>query len=193
MAFSTTSYLAGIGSVVVVLSTGFAGGYFLAKPAQNDPPNRLQRVAASAPLPTPASQPTNSPRQEVAEAAPTTTPAEAAPPATPAVAPPQSTPPQPVAQQAPIPAAPVVARDSEPDRGAVEQDRLRAAEISRGAEKKKIEARKIAERQRNQREIEYAAAAVKRMLHDRNAQQMVENDGPETAAPEAPRFSFFGR
>jgi hypothetical protein len=183
MAFSTTSYLAGIGSVVVVLSTGFVGGYFLANPTQNDPPNRLQRVAASARPPTLAAQPTNSPKQEVAEAAPLATPA----------ATPQPAPPQPAAQQAPVSAAPVVARESEPDRGAVEQDRLRAAEISRGAEKKKIEARKIAERQRNQREIEYAAAAVKRMLHDRNAQQMVENDGPETAAPEAPRFSFFGR
>jgi hypothetical protein len=184
MAFSTTSYLAGIGSVVVVLSTGFAGGYFLANPAQNDAPNRLQRVAASAPLPAPTSQPTNSPRQEVAEAALT---------ATPAFAPAQSTLPQQAAQQAPVSAAPVAARESEPDRGAVEQDRLRAAETSRGAEKKKIEARKIAERQRKRREIEYAATAVKRMLHDRDAQQMVENDGPETAAPESPRFSFFGQ
>jgi hypothetical protein len=188
MAFNTTSYLAGIGSVVVVLSTGFAGGYFLANPAQNDAPNRLQRVAASAPLPTPASQPTNSPKQEVAEA----------PSATPAVAPPQPAPSQPAlpqqaAQQAPVSIVPVVAKDSEPDHGAIEQDKLRAAEISRAAERKKIEARKIAERQRKQREIEYAAAAVKRMLHDRNAQQMVENDGPETAAPESPRFSFFGQ
>jgi hypothetical protein len=184
MAFSTTSYLAGIGSVVVVLSTGFAGGYFLANPAHNDPPNRLQRVAASAPLPTPASQPTNSPSLDVAEAAPL---------ATPAAARPQSAPPQPAEEQAPVSAAQVAARESEPDLGAVERDRLRSAEISRGAEKKKIEARKIAERQRKQREIEYAAAAVKRMLHDRDAQQMVENDGPETAAPDAPRFSFFGR
>ena len=46
MTFNTTSYLAGVGSVVVVLSTGFAGGYFLANPTRIDPPNRLQRLAA---------------------------------------------------------------------------------------------------------------------------------------------------
>ena len=46
MAFSTTSYLAGVGSVVVILSTGFAGGYMLANPTRQDPPNRLQRLAA---------------------------------------------------------------------------------------------------------------------------------------------------
>jgi hypothetical protein len=45
MAFSTTSFLAGVGSVVVVLSTGFAGGYLIAGPDRNAPPNRLQRVA----------------------------------------------------------------------------------------------------------------------------------------------------
>jgi hypothetical protein len=185
MAFSTTSYLAGIGSVVVVLSTGFAGGYFLANPAHNDPPNRLQRVAASALPPTSAAQPTNPPKQEVAEA-------EAAPLAPPVAAPSQSTSPQPVAQQAPVSAAPVVAMESEPDRGAVEQEKPRA-DVNRSAEKKKIEARKIAERQRKQREIEYAATAVRRMLRDRDAQQMVENDGPETASPNAPRISFFGR
>ena len=42
MKFNTTSYLAGVGSVVVVLSTGFAGGYFLANPTRTEPPNRLQ-------------------------------------------------------------------------------------------------------------------------------------------------------
>jgi hypothetical protein len=45
MAFNTTSNLAGVGSVVVILSTGFAGGYQLAYPTHPDPPNRLQRLA----------------------------------------------------------------------------------------------------------------------------------------------------
>jgi hypothetical protein len=199
MAFSTTSYMAGIGSVVVVLSTGFAGGYFLANPTQNDPPNRLQRVVASAPPPASAAQPTNPPQREVAEAAPSATLAAVAPPqpsATPAAAPPQPTPPEPTppaVQQAPVSVAPVASKEPEPDRGAAEQDRQRAADAARSAEKKKIEARKIAERQRRHRDIEYAAAAVKRMLHDRDAREMVENDGPDTAAPEAPRFVLFGQ
>jgi hypothetical protein len=192
--------MAGIGSVVVVLTTGFAGGYFLANPTQNDPPNRLQRVVASAPPPASAAQPTNLPQREVAEAAPSATPA-AAPPqpsATLAAAssqptPPEPTPPQPAAQQAPVSVAPVAAKEPGPDRGTAEQDRQRVADAARSAEKKKIEARKIAGRQRRQREIEYAAAAVKRMLHDRDAREMVENDGPDTAEPEAPRFVLFGQ
>ena len=46
MAFNTTSFLAGVGTVVVVLSTGFAGGYMVANPNAPAPPNRLQRLAA---------------------------------------------------------------------------------------------------------------------------------------------------
>src|ERR1700692_4908880 len=46
MGLNTTSFLAGVGSVVAVLSTGLAGGYFLAaNPSHIDPPNRLPRVA----------------------------------------------------------------------------------------------------------------------------------------------------
>ena len=47
MAFNRTSYMAGVGSVFMVLSTGFAGGYFMANPTHNDPPNRLQRLASA--------------------------------------------------------------------------------------------------------------------------------------------------
>ena len=47
MAFNTTSFLVGVGSVVAVLSTGLAGGYFLASPSRIDAPNRLQRQAAA--------------------------------------------------------------------------------------------------------------------------------------------------
>ena len=43
MTFNTTSYLAGVGTVVAVLSTGFAGGYF---PGESDPYRSSKPIAA---------------------------------------------------------------------------------------------------------------------------------------------------
>ena len=68
MAFNRTSYMAGVGSVFMVLSTGFAGGYFMANPTHNDPPNRLQRVA-SAQDEKPVAQATPSAKPEMVAAA----------------------------------------------------------------------------------------------------------------------------
>jgi hypothetical protein len=96
-----------------------------------------------------------------------------------------------VAKSEPAPAA----AKSEPVRTAVEQTRqpdpnlnaekLRAAD-TKAAERKRFEARKLAER-RKQREIELATIAVKRMLRDRGNPQQVA-DGIET-----PRLGFFGQ
>jgi alpha-mannosidase len=66
----------------------------------------------------------------------------------------------------------------------------RAAEASRAAERKRIEARKLADRQRKQREVQEAAAAVKRMLRDRDVQEVADSDGPGF---DTPRFGFFGQ
>jgi type IV secretory pathway VirB10-like protein len=188
MKFNTTSYLAGVGSVVAVLSTGFAGGYFLANPAQNDPPNRLQRVASNATLPNPAPQIAVSPKQQLAEAP--TAPAPVT----------SSAPPAPVLQQ-PAQPDPVVAKAPEPVRAVAEQqdvatvkpEKLRAAETNRAAEKKRMEARAIAERQRKQKEIEIATVAVRRLLHNRDVQEVVETDDAEPRGSETPRFGLFGQ
>jgi hypothetical protein len=67
-------------------------------------------------------------------------------------------------------------------------EKIRAAEASRAAERKRIETRKLADRQRRQREVQEAATAVKRMLRDRDVQQVADTDGPDT-----PRFGFFGQ
>ena len=199
MTFNTTSYIAGVGSVVVVLSTGFAGGYFLVNPARIDPPNRLQRLAAedhTAPA-------TASAKPEVVAAA---TPAPAAAPVTPAppaaaVASAATPAPQPPAQQPttvqqavaqPI-AAPAEAKAPEPARTVatqetiaptadkVDTDRVNAQKASADkaradepklAERKRSEARKVAEQQRKQRELEVATVAVRRIIHGRDAPEI---------------------
>jgi hypothetical protein len=195
MSFSTSSYLAGVGSVVVAVAVGFSGGFFMAKPPEYVEPNRLQRVTSSASISNPA------------------------PPTTPVVAAPSAADPKPVTTEVnvavqqptapphPIEAIPVVAKASgaeqapalakaaEPVRADVTSNRdaqpaasaesLRAAE-AKAAERKRSDARKLAER-RKQREIEQAVIAVRRITRDDRDRQQVA-DGFET-----PRFGFFGR
>lgn len=186
MAFNTTSYLAGVGSVVVILSTGFAGGYLLAYPTHPDPPNRLQRLAAEGqdtrPVATPATRP-----EIVAATAPASTPAPATP--QPAVT-------EPPAQPAPVP---VAAKAPEPVRNSAAQvnaersgaEKARIAE-ARAAERKRAEARRFAARQRKQRELEVATVAVRQMMHDRNDEEFAAMDRPEPP-PEMPGLSLFGQ
>ena len=228
MKINTTSYLAGVGSVVAVLSTGFAGGYFLANPTHVNPPNRLQRLAAEDHTAPAAAKP-----ESVAAAtpAPTTAPMAAATPApvTPAVQPPA---PQPEMQQAAntqtsSPAdvqtsSPADVKAPEPARAAQETiapaadkadaekantqkasiDKVRADE-PKLAERKRSDARKVAEQQRKQRELEVATVAVRRIIHgrdapdivirDRDADVVVENDPAEAPAPQMPHFNLFGQ
>lgn len=244
MTFNTTSYLAGVGSVVVILSTGFAGGYFLANPTRIDPPNRLQRLAAedhaakgsatqnsaSATVPAkpevaaaavPAAKPPG-----VAAATPAAPAVTAASPAT-AVTPPAAPPveanlptPQ-VEAKAPEKAsenthafaaeektAPASGEQTDPDRFDAPRtnvNKARASEAKLAERRKRSDARKVAEQQRKQRELEVATVAVRRLIHNRDAAPdvvirgrdtrdvVVENDEPETVAPDTPRFRLFDR
>jgi len=198
MAFSTASYLAGVGSVVVLLSTGFAGGFMLANPGHRNPPNRLQRLAAE-----------GQDTRQVAPAAPTTKSQAAAKPVPDRVV----TAPQPTAREAaarPAPSA-VSAKASEPAHNAAAQpntekaaaekaaaekssaDRARMME-ARAAARKRAEARKFAERQRKQRELEFATAAARRMIYDRGRdhEEFAAMDAPEPPQPGVPHLSLFG-
>jgi hypothetical protein len=192
MAFSTTSYLAGVGSVVVILSTGFAGGYMLANPTHRDPPNRLQRLAADGQDTRPVAQATPATKPEVvAMAEPASTPARATP--QPAAAEPAAQPaPVPAAAKAPEPirssAAQVNAEKANAERSGAEKARIAEA---KAAEKKRAEARKFAERQRKQRELEVATMAVRQMMHDRDNEEFAAMDQPEPPPPEMPRLSLF--
>lgn len=176
MPFNTKSYLAGVGTVVAALTIGFSGGFFLAPSTEHMEQNRLQRVTTSAPISNPAPQTTVTPKLEVA--ATNATPTAALQP------PPRMIPVMAKAvEPTPAPAAP---KAIEPAQGAFEDraiqpnsERMRAAE-----ERKRTREERRAER-RKQREIELAAVAVKRMLRDRDPQQVADRT-------ESPRFGFFG-
>jgi len=191
MALNTTSFLAGVGSVVAVLSTGLAGGYFLANPSHIDPPNRLQRVAAanqdSKPAPVTADAKPEFKAEVVATAAPIAAPALAT---------------MQVAQTAPqATAAPAVQPAATPSEAKANgektnADKARAADArsadARTAEKKRAGTRKIAEQQRKQRELEVATIAVRRIIHERDPSDVVvDSDQAETPAAEMPHFNFF--
>lgn len=201
MAFNTNSFLAGVGAVVAVLSTGVAGGYFLTTPSHIDPPNRLQRVAAANQEANPAPVTAATKPEIVAAVTPTAAAAEqAAPPAAPAIAAPAAPP----ARTAAIQEAAAPATAAKPDTDTktnVEKanaDKARAAETrnadARAIEKKRIETRKTAEQQRKQRELEVATIAVRRIIHGRDAPDVVvDSDQTEAPAAEMPHFNLFGQ
>jgi hypothetical protein len=216
MAFNTTSFLAGVGSVVAVLSTGLAGGYFLANPSHINPPNRLQRLAAAnqdskpaqvaAPVTTPAKPEVVATAAPAAAAAPDTE--QAAQPAAQAAAP---TAPRVVAlaeTKAPEPAPAAAVQETtasappaKPDtdaKASVEKtnaDKARAAEArsadaraaeARAAEKKRSESRRIAEQQRKQRELEVATTAVRRIIHARDGSDVADSDQTDASVADTP-------
>jgi hypothetical protein len=198
MALNTTSFLAGVGSVVAVLSTGLAGGYFLANPSHIDSPNRLQRVAAnqdSKPAPVTADAKPEFKPEVVAAATPIAAPAPA--PAALATQP-AATPSEPSRTAAvQETAAPAPTARPDPDAKAsgekANADKARSAE-ARTAGKKRAETRKIAEQQRKQRELEVATIAVRRLIHERDpSDAVVDSDQAETPAAEMPHFNLFGQ
>lgn len=200
MALNTTSFLAGVGSVVAVLSTGLAGGYFLANPSHIDPPNRLQRVAAAnqdskpaAPAPATMQAAQTAPQAAAPAAQPAATPSEAK-----ASEPARTADIQETAAPAPTasPDTDAKANDAKANGEKANADKARAAEArstdARAAEKKRAGTRKIAEQQRKQRELEVATIAVRRIIHERDPSDVVvDSDQAETPAAEMPHFNLF--
>jgi hypothetical protein len=181
MPFNTTSYFAGVATAFAAVSLGFAGGFIVSNPTQRvEPPNRVERVAANAPLPNP---------QGVQAAAPVAQPDTAAP--VPPAAAPEPAAPQPVAEPPPPaqqqaaeqPAAapaPVVAKDD-----AAELAKIREADL-KTAERKRAQHRRWAERRRHLQELDAATAQVRQV--DRGEGELVVQRGPI----EMPRLGFFG-
>ncbi|WP_291858438.1 hypothetical protein [Bradyrhizobium sp.] len=174
MPFSTTSYLAGVGSVVAALAVGFSGGFLLATPTQHVEQNRLQRVTSSAPISIPA------PPTSVATSATEPKIVEESAARAPVIEQPGQSAAVPVmAKAVEPPPAQVIPKPPEPRVAAQE---IRAAE-AKAAERRRAKEQRLAE-QRKQREIERATVVVKRMLRDRDQQVAERTD--------TPRFGFFG-
>jgi hypothetical protein len=178
MAFSTTSFFAGVGTVFAAITLGFAGGAMITGSPKVEP-NKLERAAAAAPTPAPVAPAkadtaeTASAPDRVVSTTPQSTPASVMPESTP-----QPVPPQP---------QPVVARDD----GASQVDnakKAREAELKKENElrraERRAEHRRAAEWKRRQ-EIQAAANAVRRLQRDNDLQEVSQRDEP-------PRFGFFG-
>jgi hypothetical protein len=193
MAFSTTSFFAGVATVFAAVTIGFAGGSLITTAPKMEP-NRLERVTAG-------NAPTNVAAATAATPAASSVPfgkAEASPVPPPAKndAPETSAAPDRVVSMTPAPASqqvvppqpsPVLAKEvMATDEVASQIDnakRIREAELKKQAR----ETERRAEQHRKKRqEIEAAGTAVKRMQRDGALQEASQQD-------QGPRLGFFGQ
>jgi hypothetical protein len=191
MAFSNTSYFAGIGTVVAAVTLGFAVGAMITSGGVQ-PPNRLERVASSAVLPASNLHPVDAPKAAPAEP-PAAVPTQAAaddprpvvqqPPPPPAIMVKSEAAPNANVQQ-PSPAPAIVARSEDAATARNERASVRSSELKREGYRRRDDERRFAERKKRQ-EIEDAANAVRQMRRDGVIDQVVERD-------QTPRFSLFG-
>jgi hypothetical protein len=195
MTFNPVSYFAGIGTVFVAMAVGFGGGLLMTGSVHNpDPPNRVERVASSAPLASPAATPSST-QASIAPAvapapAPSSSPAQA--PASPQQAVPQQPPSTETVRAANQQAAapndlPSVVREA----NAKPQDQ--DVDAKKIAEKKQAERRKWAERKRKQQELEAATVEVRKVERGDGPQEVVQKDTVEMPRIEMPRLGFFGQ
>jgi hypothetical protein len=206
MSFNTTSYFAGVATVFAAVTFGLAGGFIMSNPTHKpESPNRIERVAANAPLAYPNGDQAATPVPQSApaahdSAAPDATPKDATPRDAAAAAPASAPAPQAVAQQQPAPQpvapqqppaqessvqqvaaapAPAVAKDDAAELAKIREADLKASERRRAH-------RRWAERQRHQQEFDPATAQVR---------QIYRGDGDEVVQRvpvETPRFGLFG-
>lgn len=191
MAFNTTSFYAGVGTMFAAVTIGFAGGAMLTSSPKMEP-NRLERVAANTPATIPAAAKAETPAvasvSNVKAETPAVSPvlAKNETPETPA-APDRvvSTTPAPAAQVAPPQPQPVVAREVSREDLASQIDnakKIREGELRKQAESE----RRVEQRRRKRQEIDAAVSAVRRMQRDGVLQEASQQD-------DSPRFGFFGR
>jgi hypothetical protein len=205
MAFSNSSYFAGIGTVVAAISLGFAGGAMITTNAVQ-PPNRLERVISTA---TPPSAPSNvtpastASSNQASQQASVTTPAVQSP----AVAKIDAVTnvQQPTNAQAPPP--PQAARNEDSASAKNERANLRSAEpnreasrsadINREASRKRGDERKFSEHKRRQdlerQNLDEATNVVRQMPRGGAVDRVVEEDDAPRFSDSAPRrLGLFG-
>jgi type IV secretory pathway VirB10-like protein len=197
MAFSNSSYFAGVGTAFAAIAIGFAGGAMITNSAVQAP-NRLERVTSGAPLPASAAvaEPTNvttprSPEQTASTAdpqpvpqpqpaSPTVAQSDAATPNAPQPTPVASSPPKGEdttvnARQAPSTTPPVTAKSEDASGARNERASARSGESRREIYRKRTDDRKFTERRRRQ-DIDEAANAVRQMQREDIIDQVVERD-----------------
>jgi hypothetical protein len=201
MAFNPASFFAGIGTVAVAIALGFGGGIFMTNSVhKSEPPNRLERVASSTPLTSPAApQDSASPIQ--ASIAPDATPAPAPAPEPRSsashqqVTPPQPPQPPPVQTTQAANQQPAVATDPPPPlarESAKPQDQ--DSDARKIADRRHAERRKWAERKRRQQELEATTADVRRIDRDDGSREVVRREVVDQRdIIEMPRRGFFGQ
>jgi type IV secretory pathway VirB10-like protein len=194
MAFNTTSFYAGVGTMFAAVTIGFAGGAMLTSSPKMEP-NRLERVAANTPATIPAAAKAETPVvasvSNVKAETPAVSPvlAKNETPETPA-APDRvvSTTPASPAQVVPPQPQPVVAKEVSREDLAAQIDnakKIREGELRKQAEFRESE-RRVEQRRRKRQEIDAAVSAVRRMQRDGVLQEASQQD-------DSPRFGFFGR
>jgi hypothetical protein len=188
MAFSTTSFFAGVGTVFAAISIGFAGSAMITTSPRLEL-NRLKRVAASAPAVTPASK-AETPAPPLATGTKTET-TETAPATDRVIA----MAPAPSAQPtAPPQVQPAKAEDDGDNAsqigssGKIRESEPRREEPRREKESRMQRAERRAEARpqpRKRQEIEAAANAVRQMQRDDAMQDVSQRN-------DSPRLGFFG-
>jgi hypothetical protein len=181
MAFSMTSFFAGVGTVFAAIAIGFAGGTMITSSPKLEP-NRLERVAASAPGVTSAAAGADTPSVHLGPNAKAETTETAAPDRVIAMKP------APTSQlPAPPPRQLVMAKDdnapqidgakkiSESELGKPKEARTHRAERRAGARHER----------RQRQEIEAAANAVRKLQRDGTLQDVSQRN-------DSARFGFFG-
>ena len=217
MAFSSSSYFAGIGTVVAAISIGFAGGAMITTSAVQ-PPNRLERVTASATPPSSASSSTAAASTTPASTASSNPVSQQASVMAPATQPPAqvqaAAPAAPVAESAstqqPQSAAPVSAKNEARNEDAAparneranvrpadsNREATRSAEVNREPSRKRGDDRKFAERKRRQdlerQNLDDATNVVRQMPRNSTVEVIDEDDAPRVIDGPPRRFGLFG-
>jgi hypothetical protein len=218
MNFSTTSFLAGVGTVFAAVALGFAGGATMNTSPKVEP-NRLERVTAAPPTTKPDAiaaattadasvkagmpeirsvvavkapeEPVAAAKNETKDEMPQSTLVpERVISQTPASASQQAVPPQP----APMTAKPVVARD-DTEAQADSAKKARDDQLKRESASRSAERRAERRRERRRRDIEGAEDAVLRVQPDDAPQTTPQHYGQryeQQRNDRGPRFGFFG-
>lgn len=186
MAFSTTSFFAGVGAMLAAVTLGFTGGA-LVTGSPSVERNRLERIAiAQAPV---GESATDKPKNLPASAS-----AKALPPPDRVIAITPATASQPITES--IPAVKRETAISHQEREPEEtdaRDTPRATENTQKSRRSEVreyrhlraERRAEMRRERRRREIDFAANAVRQAQRDGRLQEVSQQD-------DGPRFGFFG-